>query len=213
MKTKILSELKTKYKNLGLSDEILEGVANQLASSVKEETEIATAVTGAEQLLKATQKYADSRVNTLKTESEALKAKLKEQEGKGTSTSPGTTSTTEEEKVPAWAQTIVQKLDSLEGAKIHDTLSSKLSSILSEKKVPEKFYEASLFGRKFEKEEDVIALAETISNSFTEFQQSQANAQEGIAPEANQGRARTESEDLAKMINKNTQEIINNQKQ
>lgn len=46
MKEKIIAELKTAYAKLGLSDEAFDGVASLLEKTVKEESEIATAISG-----------------------------------------------------------------------------------------------------------------------------------------------------------------------
>lgn len=75
-KEKIFEGLKTKYSSLGLSKEVLEGVAAQLSTSVTEETQIEPAVNGAEGMLKLFQSYADSRVNAFKTESDKYKAEV-----------------------------------------------------------------------------------------------------------------------------------------
>lgn len=217
MKSKIKEALKTKYTNLGLSDEILEGVANLLAISVKEETEIATAVTGAEVLLKASQRYADSRVNSVKTEAETYKAKLEELEkkGKGEESKPEKT-----DETPAWAKAIMdstakleQELSSLKGEKTHESLNAKLLSTLSEKKVPESFYTPAIFGRTFSKEDEVTAIAETISTSYQKYAQDMANASGGFQPEGGSaGAAGDEAKAIAGMIEKGTKEIINNKK-
>jgi uncharacterized protein YukE len=55
MKTKILSELKTKYNNLGFGDKAFDGVADYLSKTVSEEAQVETATTGVESLLKAFQ--------------------------------------------------------------------------------------------------------------------------------------------------------------
>jgi uncharacterized protein YoxC len=59
MKDKILQQLKTKYKDLGLSVKTLEGFAEQLAITVTEESQIEGAVQGAEFYLKIAQAEAD----------------------------------------------------------------------------------------------------------------------------------------------------------
>ena len=62
MKNKILAMLKAKYKSLGLSDEILEGLATMLAGTTTEDDQIETAVAGVESMLKGVQSHADKRV-------------------------------------------------------------------------------------------------------------------------------------------------------
>ena len=62
MKNKILAELKTKYKDLGVSDKAFDGVAALLVKTVTKEEEIAGAVAGAEVelLLKSIQSSVDA---------------------------------------------------------------------------------------------------------------------------------------------------------
>ena len=55
MKEKILSALKTKYKNLGFGDKAFDGVAEYLSGNVTEESQIETAIAGVEILLKSFQ--------------------------------------------------------------------------------------------------------------------------------------------------------------
>lgn len=214
MKTKILAELKTKYKNLGLSDETYEGVANQLALSVKEETEIATAVSGAEGLLKSIQKFADSRVTSFKTESDTLRKKLEELEKGGNQANH----LPKDDDTPAWAKSIIesnskleQKLSKLEGEKTHESFRSSLISTLSEKKIPESFYSSAIYDRQFTSQDDVNKIVDTITSSFEKYQQDIAN-QGGVLPEKGTPPSKGDSEDIAKMIDNGTKEIINQQK-
>lgn len=62
MKAKIAQALKTSYANMGLSEEALNGVASLIEKTVKEESEIATAIAGDEvkNLLKVFQSSDDS---------------------------------------------------------------------------------------------------------------------------------------------------------
>lgn len=69
---KILSELKTKYKNLGLSETILKVTAETLAKTVEKEEEITDAVAGVEGQMKIYQSFADQN-RTLQTEITNLK--------------------------------------------------------------------------------------------------------------------------------------------
>lgn len=82
MKDKILSALKTKYANLGFGEKAFSGVADYLASSITEEAQIETAITGVENLLKAFQGDID-RVRTEKTELQKQYDELKAKQGTG----------------------------------------------------------------------------------------------------------------------------------
>lgn len=75
MKEKILLALKTKFANLGFTDKAFDGVATFLAATVKEDSEVETAVSGVEPMLKVFQGETDSRVNSAiaKTKEELTK--------------------------------------------------------------------------------------------------------------------------------------------
>ena len=78
MKEKIMTALKTKYSNLGFSAKALDGVASVLEKTVTDESQIETAVSGVEPLLKVFQAESDrarTEYNALKGELEALKEK------------------------------------------------------------------------------------------------------------------------------------------
>jgi acid stress-induced BolA-like protein IbaG/YrbA len=76
MKEKILSSLKTKYKNLGFGDKSFDGVADYLAKTVKEETDIETAIDGVEPLLKVFQSESDRRATELQTKTKELQEQI-----------------------------------------------------------------------------------------------------------------------------------------
>ena len=81
MKTKILTALKTKYANLGFGEKAFDGVAEYLSKTVTEETQIETAISGVESLLKAFQGEQDKLRGdnaTIKKELDELKAKNKQ---------------------------------------------------------------------------------------------------------------------------------------
>ena len=212
MKEKIFTALKTKYKNMGLSDEILEGVAIQLEATVTTEDGIATAVAGVENQLKAIQSYADGRVNKLKTDNEALREQIK---GLGSNTPPGAGSGNQEsEDIPAWAKSLTESLNALtakfqaiDGEKTHNTLQEDLIKALDEKKVPKSYYLPSLTNRKFEKKEDTEALLTTISSSYEAFVQDTANGTPGVPPPAGSGAQNKDAQSIAKMINDGTKQI------
>lgn len=209
MYEKILQAIRTKYSNLGLSNEILEGLARQLAGFVKEETEIEAAVGGVETTLKMIQSFGDKRATS---EAERLK---KEYEGK-----KAPEKKEETEDVPAWGKSILdgyktlqEKLDGIYAKETSNSLSQKLSSILSEKKVPESFSKIALVGRTFKDEAEVLALADTVATQFDVFKQDSVNSgfsyteppAAGIPP-------KKDSDEIANMINAGTKEIVESQK-
>lgn len=113
MKDKILQQLKTKYSNLGLSVKTLEGFAEQLATTVTDETQIEGAVQGAEFYLKIAQAEADrvrqdSKKNTTTQQQQT--------------TEPQKTETNND--TPEWAKGFQQKMEAL---------TSKIASLETEK--------------------------------------------------------------------------------
>lgn len=82
MKDKILSALKTKYSNLGFGEKAFSGVADYLISTITEEAQIETAISGVENLLKAFQGDID-RVRTEKSDLQKQYEELKAKQGEG----------------------------------------------------------------------------------------------------------------------------------
>ena len=70
MKVKILTALKTKFASKGFSAKTLEGLADELAKTVTEETDIETAITGVEPVLNLMQGEIDRRVSESKKKDE-----------------------------------------------------------------------------------------------------------------------------------------------
>lgn len=210
MKEKILLQLKNKYANLGLSNEILEGIAIQLAGFVKEDSDIESAVNGVEATLKATQSFGDKRATA---EAERVK---KELEGKK---DPPPTPKTED--MPAWAKAIVDsnnelktKLEGFSAEKTSQTLSQKLSAILSEKKIPDSFSKGYLHDRTFKDETGVLAYADLIASEFENAKQDKTNLWFSYTePPVPGQQPKKDSDEIANMINIGTKEIVESQKQ
>jgi predicted outer membrane protein len=107
MKDKILQSLRNKYKNLGLSESVLAGMADMIAINTTEESNIETAVAGVENLAKSFQSEAD-RIRTEAT----LKAKAESKGGESQEKKPAETETKNED-VPAWAKGLIESNKSL----------------------------------------------------------------------------------------------------
>ncbi|AQW96644.1 hypothetical protein BBD31_01465 [Elizabethkingia anophelis] len=180
---KILSGLKTKYKDLGLSETILKGIANKLARSVEKEEDIETAVAGVEDDLKIFQSLSDQN-RTLQTEITNLK---KAGEGKSEEKKEEEKKEGEEKKetggeeVPAWAKAIIdsnkailEKQNQLDAEKINKTNAEKLVSKLKELGVNESFYSLHL-GKTFEKEDEIESFANSIKEAEDKYLQDTSN--------------------------------------
>jgi hypothetical protein len=163
----ILTALKTKYKNLGFGDKALAGVAAYLATTVKEETGIEPAITGAEPLLKAFQSDIDTRVTN------AIKAAKDEQKKQEQKPEPEQKPEDHKDEPPAWAKGILDRLDAFEKKESRASLISKAREKLAEKHIPETF----LRGRSLdiETEADIDKLVNTVETDFTAFRQDLVN--------------------------------------
>lgn len=116
MKEKILAQLKTKYKNLGVSDKVLEGIAEMLAVTTTEEGNIETAVGGVETLLKGFQSDADKRVTDAVAKVKQPKAPEAPEPPKDEPPKE-----TKDDDMPAWAKTLLTKVEAFETSKVSST--------------------------------------------------------------------------------------------
>lgn len=182
MDKKIFEELKTKYKNLGLSEGILKVFADKIAKTVKEENEVEDAVNAVEGELKIFQSFADQN-RTLQREIMELK-KEKEGEQVPTPTPTPAPETTEAkgEEIPAWAKAIIESnkaltenLQQLQAEKAQQTTAEKLTSKLKELGVSEYFYQPHIAGKTFENEEEIHAFAQKLKDSQEAYNQSLVN--------------------------------------
>lgn len=179
---KILPLLKTKYKDLGLSETILKGIANKLAKSVEKEEDIETAVAGVEDDLKIFQSLADQNRTLASKVAELEKGKAPEPNPTPEPTpNPEPQKQTGEEEVPAWAKAIIdsnkailEKQNQLDAEKVNKTNAEKLVSKLKELGVNESFYSLHL-GKTFEKEDEIESFANSIKEAEDKYLQDTSN--------------------------------------
>lgn len=161
---KILSELKTKYKNLGLSETILKAKAKQIEKAVKTEEEITDAVAAVEEDLAIFQSFAD--------QNRTLAKKIEEiEKGKGANPEPNpnpepqpTPPTGEPE--PAWAKALREQMEKqnelitgIQQKEIAQTNAQKLQSKLNELKVSKSIQALIPSNLTFENDEAIEAYA------------------------------------------------------
>ncbi|MCT3674435.1 hypothetical protein HZQ94_14705 [Elizabethkingia anophelis] len=185
---KILPLLKTKYKDLGLSETILKVTAETLAKTVEKEEEIETAVAGVEGQMKIYQSFADQN-RTLQTEITNLKKageskseeKKKEEKKEGEEKEGEEKKETGGEEVPAWAKAIIdsnkailEKQNQLDAEKVNKTNAEKLVSKLKELGVNESFYSLHL-GKTFEKDDEIESFANSIKEAEDKYLQDTSN--------------------------------------
>lgn len=122
MKEKILEALKTKYSNLGLSKETLDGYADYLALSVTEEEGIADAVAKIEGLLKIQQSENDKIRTATRRKAEEVKKPeaetivVKKDAAKDPDPEPAPKKEAEgkDNEIPDWAKKLLGKVELLE---------------------------------------------------------------------------------------------------
>ncbi|MDV3751199.1 hypothetical protein CMU19_07350 [Elizabethkingia anophelis] len=188
----IFTQLKTKYKNLGLGDKVLKVIAKKLSKTVKEESEIENAVEGVEDDLVPLQILSD-QVRTLKTELDTMKKSKsddsddeeeeeEETEGKKPKVTKKTTENKDEE-VPAWAKGLIssnealtKELADIKAEKVAKSNNAKLLDKLKELGVSEKFYKYHIKDKSFENDEEIEDFANELKESETEFLQENANS-------------------------------------
>ena len=169
----ILKELKTKYKDLGLSENVLKATAEFLGGAVKEESEIESAVAGVEGMLKVQQSIAD--------QNRTYKAKIEELEKRKTA-EPTPKEPKEEpkpnEEMPEWAKKLMegftavsQKVEGFEKDKQNLSNEQKLISKLNELGVNENFYKLQIAGRTFQNDEEIETFANSVKDAEAGFLQ------------------------------------------
>ena len=141
----ILKGLKTKYKDLGLSENVLKATAEFLSGAVKEESEIETAVAGVEGMLKVQQSIEEPKPNE---EMPEWAKKLME----------GFTA-------------VSQKVEGFEKDKQNLSNEQKLISKLKELGVNENFYKLQIAGRTFQNDEEIETFANSVKEAEAGFLQ------------------------------------------
>ena len=135
MKEKILVALKTKYKTFGFGDKAFDGVADYLSKTVTEESQIETAISGVEGLLKSFQGDIDTVRNAksgLQKELDELKKKIENADKDKDKD--------KDKDVPAWAQALIDS---------NKTLSEKLTAYEAEKAQAQRNSQISAVAKKY----------------------------------------------------------------
>lgn len=177
----ILKELKTKYKDLGLSETILKVTATKLAKTVKEESEIENAVAEIEDDLKIYQSFADQN-RTLQNEIKELKKGTPPSKEEDPKEEPETPPAGGEE-VPAWAKAIIESnkalsesVNAIKTEKTNLSNAEKLVSKLKELGVNENFYNLQIQGKTFENDEAINDFATQVKEAEDAYLQATNNS-------------------------------------
>lgn len=162
---KILSELKTKYKNLGLSETILKVMAETLAKTVETEEQITDAVAGVEGQMKIYQSFADQN-RTLQTEITNLKKSSEGKKEEKSENKEGEEKRESGEQEPAWAKALREQMEKqnelitgIQQKEIAQTNAQKLQSKLDELKVSKSIQALIPSNLTFENDEAIEAYA------------------------------------------------------
>lgn len=215
MKSKIKVALKQKYSNTGLSDDVMDGVASILAGNVAEESQIDTAVAGCEPLLKVVQGSLDKERNA-RSEAEKLARELKEKAQQQEKEKPEPEENKDEPEsskivsaLAAQLEKISEKLENLTKENTQKTKLEQLTAHLSEKKVPESYYQPIINGRTFGDDFNVDDYATEVSNAWSEFQKEMVDERfkDVKPPKRGEGGTGDEVNPLAKMIQDMNKEL------
>ena len=202
MKGKILVALKTKYKTFGFGDKAFDGVADYLSKTVTEESQIETAISGVEGLLKAFQ----GDIDTVRNEKSGLQKQLDELKTKIENPNPNPKPEEKKDDVPAWAQALIDsnkslltEVSTLKQEKLQATRQEQIMAKAKEYGIPKNY--AKRCAIKDDEDLDVY---------FKDLKQEFANDRfEGVTPpESAETKIEKENESIASMINEGTKTIV-----
>lgn len=204
MKEKILVALKTKYKTFGFGDKAFDGVADYLSKTVTEESQIETAISGVEGLLKSFQGDIDTVRNAksgLQKELDELKKKIENADKDKDKD--------KDKDVPAWAQALIDS---------NKSLSEKLSTYEAEKAQAQRNSQISAVAKKYGIPEFMLKDRNIPENTdldtyFKDMKQDMSNSgfQFAKAPETAEQKQEKEASEFAKMIEADTKSIVEQQ--
>ena len=204
MKEKILVALKTKYKTFGFGDKAFDGVADYLSKTVTEESQIETAISGVEGLLKSFQGDIDTVRNAksgLQKELDELKKKIENADKDKDKD--------KDKDVPAWAQALIDS---------NKTLSEKLTAYEAEKAQAQRNSQISAVAKKYGIPEFMLKDRNIPENTdldtyFKDMKQDMSNSgfQFAKVPETAEQKQEKEASEFAKMIEADTKSIVEQQ--
>jgi hypothetical protein len=197
---KILQQLKTKYKDLGLSETILKAKAKQIEKAVKAEDEIENAVAGVEDDLAIFQSFADQNRTLAKEIADLKKAKGTEE--------PKTEDPKSEDpkekpagEVPEWAKAIIESnktltenLTKIQQKEAQQTTAQQLQAKFTELKIPQSFQKLIPMDKVFATPEEMEAFVNEQKANYDGIAQEFGNAALGAAPKPLFGESKKEGD-------------------
>lgn len=207
MKEKILVALKTKYKTFGFGDKAFDGVADYLSKTVTEESQIETAISGVEGLLKAFQ----GDIDTVRNEKSGLQKQLDELKTKTENPDPipkpedkkADMATIIANAVNAAVKPLSDKLAQFETEKSQATRQEQILAKAKEYGIPE------TLAKRYSIPDDA-----DLDTYFKDAKQELANVGfQGVTPpESAEVKIEKETESIAKTINEGTKQIVEQNK-
>ena len=211
MKGKILVALKTKYKTFGFGDKAFDGVADYLSKTVTEESQIETAISGVEGLLKAFQ----GDIDTVRNEKSGLQKQLDELKNKIENPNPNPNSNPKPEDkkddmatiianaVSAAVKPLSDELAQFKAEKSQATRQEQIMAKAKEYGIPENYAKRC-----------AIKDDEDLDTYFKDLKQEFANdGFKGVTPpESAEAKIEKEAESIAKMIDEGTNAIVEQNK-
>lgn len=209
MKGKILVALKTKYKTFGFGDKAFDGVADYLSKTVTEESQIETAISGVEGLLKAFQ----GDIDTVRNEKSGLQKQLDELKNKIENSNPNPNPNPEDKKddmatiianaVSAAVKPLSDELAQFKAEKSQATRQEQIMAKAKEYGIPETF--AKRYAIPDDADLDIY---------FKDAKQELANIGfSGVTPpESAETKMEKEAESIANMISEGTKTIVESKK-
>lgn len=209
MKGKILVALKTKYKTFGFGDKAFDGVADYLSKTVTEESQIETAISEVEGLLKAFQ----GDIDTVRNEKSGLQKQLDELKNKIENPNPNPNPNPEDKKddmatiianaVSAAVKPLSDELAQFKAEKSQATRQEQIMAKAKEYGIPETF--AKRYAIPDDADLDIY---------FKDAKQELANIGfSGVTPpESAETKMEKEAESIANMISEGTKTIVESKK-
>lgn len=211
MKGKILVALKTKYKTFGFGDKAFDGVADYLSKTVTEESQIETAISGVEGLLKAFQ----GDIDTVRNEKSGLQKQLDELKNKIENPNPNPNPNPKPEDKTDDMATIIanavstavkplsDKLAQFETEKSQATRQEQIMAKAKEYGIPENYAKRCAI----KDDEDLDAYFKDLKQDFAN------DGFKGVTPpESAEQKIEKENESIAGMISEGTKTIVESKK-
>ena len=210
MKEKILVALKTKYKTFGFGDKALDGVADYLSKTVAEESQIETAISGGEGLLKA---FLED-IDTVRNEKSGLQKQLDELKTKieNPNSNPGPNPKPEDKAdmatiianaVSAAVKPLSDELAQFKAEKLQATRQEQILAKAKEYGIPENYAK----GCAIKDDEDLDVYFKDLIQEFAN------DGFKGVTPpESAETKIEKESESIANMIDEGPKTIVEQNK-